>query len=479
MNLNPLARRGKIRAQCLVSAWRGVGLALFFGGMILGATPARAQAPDSDFVTARSISGQIIVTAPSPPSRLFSRVDVAADTNYIRLEPALLAIAAERFKISLWQQLGLSAYAPWSGKIFLVLHPAQSLDDGVTITGGPFLQAWDYRVTLPDVITRTRYARSLAAVFLLEIADRSGVGRGHSAEIPAWLADGLARTILAQDTKEMVLSAPNKSSLGALQSDLSGKVRGLDTLAFAHHVLENNPALTFDALTWPTDRQVNGEDGGVYLASAQLFVHELLRLDRGPEKIRAFLAQLSGHLNWQTAFFSAFQDDFQRPLDVEKWWALRVVAFAAHDPGPRRATTESNGLLAELLSVPATWRTTSNSLPVHVGISLQTALRNFSPADSGFILETKIRDLEIAQFRLGPPFNVLAAQYRRVLVEYLGGTKRAPPMLAANKHASVMLPRASLKETVKKLDALDAARRETETRLSLDLPAQNRGAAPH
>ena len=37
------------------------------------------------------------------------------------------------------------------------------------------------------------------------------------------------------------------------------------------------PALTFEELSWPTDAQVSGADGGVYRASAQLFVNDLLK----------------------------------------------------------------------------------------------------------------------------------------------------------------------------------------------------------
>ncbi len=89
------------------------------------------------------------------------------------MEPALLAVAAERFKLSVWQQLGLSFDTPWSGKIFLTLHPARSPDETVTITSNPFLNRWNYRVEFPDALVNTRYARALSAVLLLEIANRT------------------------------------------------------------------------------------------------------------------------------------------------------------------------------------------------------------------------------------------------------------------------------------------------------------------
>ena len=87
-------------------------------------------------------------------------------------------------------------------------------------------------------------------------------------------------------------------------------------------------------MSWPDEAQLSGADGGVYRASAQLFVNELLELKDGPAHLRAMLATLPEFYNWQTAFQSAFREDFPRPLDVEKWWALQVVNFVARDPGP-------------------------------------------------------------------------------------------------------------------------------------------------
>jgi Zn-dependent protease with chaperone function len=128
---------------------------------------------------------------------------------------------------------------------------------------------------------------------------------------------------------------------------------------------------------------LNGDDGGMYLASAQLFIHDLLALKAGPDKIRALLAQLAAHENWQSAFFTAFREDFRRPLDVEKWWALRVVSFAARAPGPQWTPAVSRDKLDAALAVPVNIRYASNSLPSYAEISLQAVLnRNYSAKGS-------------------------------------------------------------------------------------------------
>jgi hypothetical protein len=315
-----------------------------------------------------------------------------------------------------------------------------------------------------------RYARALSAVLLLEIANRSAAPGGHSAELPPWLVDGMAQQILGADSETVLLSDPVKKS-----HDLSWHEaqHGFDTLAAARKVLQNTPALTFDQLSWPTDEQMNGLDGGVYLASAQLFLSQLLALKDGPEKMRALLAELPAHLNWQIAFYSAFHNDFQRPLDVEKWWSLRVVNFVAHSPGPRWTSDVSRDRLAALLSVPVEFRADSNAFPSHAEISLQSAIRSLDPVQRENVLRTKVRDLALVELRLAAPFGQIADGYRVALSDFLGDLKKPRTVTSANKHG-VPNPQPNLAGTVGKLDALDFRRREAESRLAVLGPGTGR-----
>ena len=446
-------------------------------GLFLLLAVARAQSSFSDPNSVRSISGQFVVSSEADGAPIFQNL-ATTGTNVVRLEPALLAVAAERFKISLWQQLGLPPAAPWSGKIFLAVRPARSLDEGVTITSSPFLNRWSYRVEFPDALAPTRYARALSAVLLLEIANRSARADGHPAEIPAWLVDGLAQQVLAANGEKVVLSAPAKKTGELPVGRLNQTEHDFDPLTNTRQILQNLPVLTFDQLSWPTDAQADGADGGAYFASAQLFQHELLALKNGPARLRAMLAELPDHLNWQTAFFDAFREDFDRPLDVEKWWALRVVNFAARAPGPRWTTATSRERLAGLLSVPVEFRGDSNALPTHAEISLQAALQNLSPEQRDPVLQTKWRDLALVELRLAPPFGELADGYRIALADFLGGQKKPAAVSGANKHGSPMNRQASLADTLKKLDALDRRRREAEARSALPLPGNSSAVAP-
>ena len=384
---------------------------------------------------------------------------VVADTNLVRLDPALLAVSAERIKELLWHRIEIKD--AWRGQIYLALHPAQSLDESVTILSQPLPGGWKYRVELPDVISQTRFARALTGVLLLEFANRNAADR--SAEIPAWLTDGLSQQLLATGSPEFLLSSPDKVMNGLPVTWLQKTQHGVDPLAAARSVLKNHPALTFEELSWPTGGQLDGDDDGVYRASAQLFVSELLQLKNGPAQLRALLASLPQFYNWQLAFRSAFAGDFPRPLDLEKWWALAVVNFAARDPGPGWTLTVTRQKLDDILRVPVALRMTSNSLPARTDISLQAIIRNLEPDRQYTILQTKLRDLDLAQLRVARPYAVLTAEYRRAIGSYLGDRPaNAPaPSWAARLYRSLQKPSAA--STIKKLDALDARRRNLET----------------
>ena len=425
---------------------------------------ARAQISLPDTSSARSVSGQFIVTgAPSPAAGagLAARPEIATNTDFVRLEPALLAVSAERIKASLRRELDLNPNAPWRGQIFLALHPAQSTDEDVAIVSERFASGWNYQVRLPNVLPRTRFARAMTGVLLLEFANRNA--RARCAEIPVWLIDGLSRQLFADDWQEAILSSPAKMVNGLPVSRSVTTERGLDPLAGTRRILRNEPALTFEQLSWPTGAQLSGADGGVYRASAQLLVNELLELKNGRAHLRAMLEALPDCYNWQMAFQRAFRENFPRPLDVEKWWALQVVGFIARDPGPRWTPAVSRDQLDEILSVPVEMRMASNALPAHIKISLQAVIRNWDRARQVAILQTKLRDLELAQLRMAAPLAVLTDGYRRALADYLGLGSRAAPLLRRVKHPFTSSSKTTVNDTLKKLDALDARRRAIES----------------
>lgn len=452
-------------------------------GLFFFLAAARGQfSPFTEQQVVNSVSGQFIVTRVGGDEQMVRDPALAANTNIVHLKTGLLTVAAERFKISLWEQLGIPANANWSGKIYLQVHSASSPGETVTIRSTPFLDHWNYVVDLPDMLWKTRYARAMTGVLLLELANRTSKPGGHSAELPPWLVDGLAQQVLATDGDQIILSAPSQKGDDLLvnQINLLNRsklpVRGFDPLAASRQILQTQPVLTFDQLSWPSDAQMEGADGGAYLASAQLFQSELLKLKNGREKMRTMLAELPYYLNWQTAFFRAFGQDFQQPLDVEKWWALHVVNFALRAPGPRWPTDVSLVRLQEAMIVTVESRSSSNALPSYAEISLQDALRTLAPEQLDTVMQTKVRDLTLIELRLAPPFAGLAEGYRVALESFLGETMPAPVTLApaSNKHGAQRIRKISLEDTIKQLNALDLRRRDAETRSMIALQGNSR-----
>jgi len=474
--MKPLLHRciiASLHRSCVSTIHRFNALPVFFSAALFLSAAARAQMPLPDVSATRSsASGQFIVTGANPDSP--SVLPLAADTNadLVRLEPALLAVSAERVKQSLWRDLGVDASTPWRGRIYLVLHPAASPDEDVTIISRRFADVWGYRVELPDVLPRASLARALTGAMLLELANRDNAG-DRSAEIPAWLTEGLSQQLLAGGGPEMILSPPDKSVNGLPERRTVAVARGVDALAKVRPVLQDQPALTFDQLSWPEDAQLRGGDGGVYCASAQLFVNDLLKMNHGPEHLRAMLQMLPDYYNWQMAFRAVFAGEFPLPIDLEKWWALQTVSFTAGDAGPAWTPAVSRARLDEILSVPVEVRSSPTNLPEHSAIALQDVVRNFDSDRQATVLQTKLRDLGLVEWRMTPQFAVLADAYHRALADYLGSRSgTAPAARSAVTRPPSPPPNKSVADTVGKLDALDAQLRALEKPVKPQIPAQ-------
>jgi len=266
---------------------------------------------------------------------------------------------------------------------------------------------------------------------------------------------------------EVVLSTPEQTPDALRPRRQPYRERELDPLAGARRVLRRQPMLTFAQLSWPGADPSAGGSAEVYDASAQLFVAELLKLNDGPARLRRMLAGLPVCYNWQTAFQNAFADRFPRSVDLEKWWMLEVIAFLAQDSGPAWTPSVSAGRLDELLLVPAETRASTNALPDPVLLSLQTAIQTLTPAEQVAALPPRLRALQIARVRMAPWFQSLAADYVRVLADYLDLASRAGPAAwsVAGKHAARPALRWQADVAIKKLDTLDARRRALEGNL--------------
>jgi len=413
---------------------------------------AVAQLVSSGPNSVRSASGQFVVFAPPAASSPRSLAGLAANTNYISLQPALLVVSCERIKQKLWQALGTTA--AWRGKICLDLRPAQAPDERVVIIKERARGVWNYRVELPDLLERDRFVRAIVHVLLLEIANR-GAGV-QPAEIPTWLAEGLARELRASSEREIILPPPGWKVHGlSLGPQLVNDERWSNPLERAQKELRARPPLSFDQLSWPGDGQLDGLAGEGYRCSAQLFVNQLLFLKNGQSCLQVMLYQLPRYHNWQLAFLAAFRSHFGSLLEVEKWWALQAVQFTGRDLSRTWPSDESWRKLEEVLRSPVDVRTRTNQLPLHTVVSLQTIIREWDPARQLLTLQRTRYELDLLRPRVAPDTVPLLDDYAGLIQAYL--QKRAGSVPRPGKPTGPISDRVA-EEAIRQLEELDARR---------------------
>jgi hypothetical protein len=442
MSMNSKAMQGY--PAVLVAA-----IAVFLGAItcLVGAQPLS----NPDLVSARSHSGQFVVYAgrSSPPP--LSIANLLTNRSFVRLEPTFAAVSCERIKQLLTRELG--PIAPWRGHVYLVLYPAHGASDTITITSERFKGGWQYRVDFPDVVERSRYVRGVLQVLLLELANRTAETR--AAEIPLWLIEGFSQLLLASNEVEIILPPPRGNANGLNSTAMFVSTRKESLREQAQKRLRGRPALTFENLSWPTEDQLAGNKGDLYSGSALLFVGELLRLPDGPACLRAMLAQLPQNYNWQFAFLHAFHDSFERPLDVEKWWALSLAQATGRDLAQRLSAEESWQSLDQAVQAAVQVRTGANELPLQAELKLQTVIRDWDFVRQTQAIQTTLRELGLLRLRISQQFVGLAQDYSQVLETYL--QQRDHPGFVLPFTRKLARKRAA-ESAAQQLDALDARR---------------------
>ncbi len=405
----------------------------------------------SDLVSARSQSGQFVVYAGPSPGSIPPVLEPAKNTGFVRLEPTLVAVSCERIKQLLSREL--DAAAPWRGTIYVVLYPAKGASDPITITSERFKNDSHYRVDMPDVVERTRYVRAVVQALLIETANRAA--RAHAAELPAWLTEGISELLLASNEIEIILPPPRGSVSGVNLSTTEVRGRKEPLEEQAQKKLRGRAPLSFEELSWPTEEQLSGAASDVYSGSAHLFVGELLRLPEGRAGLRGMLAQLPQHHNWQFAFLKAFGSRFERPLDVEKWWALSRAQISGREPAQAWSPEDSWRRLDHALHTAVLVRTATNETPLRAEVPLQTVVREWDSTRQTQALEQTLRQLELLRSRIGQQFAGLVEDYHQAIKAYMERRDRGGAVLPFTRKAG---RRRAAETAIQQLDALDARR---------------------
>lgn len=409
-----------------------------------------AQIPPPAATPARSMSGQFIVFGSRTPA-LRPMPRAATNANWVSLEPTLVSVSAERIKQAVWRELGVTG--SWQNRISITLHPARSGDEPVNIVSDRSMGVWNYRVAMPDQISRERYLRALVQVVLLELANRDA--RGQPAEIPPWLTEGLTGQLLASHGPDLVINAPRLSLNGVTYNPpVTTDARPVSPLEKAHKILLGETPLTFEELSWPAPGQIDGSDGPQYRACAQLFTCELLKLRGGKDCLREFLGALPSYLNWQMAFLQGFKPHFTRPLDIEKWWALQSTGFAGRDLIQTWTYEDSWNKLAAALMASVDVFGSTNELPLLAEVKLQTIVRDWEPAKQEAVLRGKVGELESIRLRIAPELAGLTSEYRQAIDLYLN--QRNPSTSGGQQsHIAPGQIMRGQRDLLKRLDALD------------------------
>ena len=431
---------------------------VLLGLLVLAGLTLPAQAQPSATVVVRSRSDQFVVTAPSGLPRP-ARPPAGSSPTLVDLSPDFAAISCERIKEALLRELGIRdvfAESSSARRVPITLNlvaPAAAGGD-LAFAATRYLDRWDYRLQVPARVATEPFVRGVVHALLTMWANRNP--GAHAAEIPAWLTEGLTRHLASVSQVELVLDRPEaRGSQLPLEVSTRDNRQG-DPMHAVRDRLRLRPALSFTDFSLPP-ATMEADALEHYRDSVHVFVTELLRWKEGRERLRRMLGLLPQHLNWQTAFFRAFQPRFERAIDVEKWWALTLVAFTGRDPAQTWTPELACQKLDDVLTVQAELRQASLDLPRHGQVNLQTVVLGWDRAQQQLALEPVMRELAAIQMRLPAELAQVADQYRSVLGDFLekrGRSGYAPARKEEVPPTAAMLAR----QVVRRLDELDRRR---------------------
>lgn len=420
-----------------------------------------------------SMSGQFVVRDADGPGGRPVQLNKDTEAHYVRVDSTLLTVSCERIKHALLTEM--DAPDNWRDRIYIDLRHARTLNDTVIISSEPFGRDWNYHVSLPDTVERTRLVTSMVDVLLLEMANRKA---GRSAEIPTWLGFGLCEDILRSSDIELVLKPARPVGAGMTFSSLMISGTKTNALAIAHADLRAAPPLTLDQLSWPDETRLDGAEGETYRSSAQLLVHDLLELRDGHAAMRAFIQELPEHLNWQLSFLHAFRADFGSQLDLEKWWALRLVDFTGRDIFETWSPEVSWDKLEEIIRPVVEVRTRVNELPLRSEVKLQTIIEKWDVPRQVETLKERSKLLYSLRSRVSQEFAKLVDDYRRTIDVYLEKRREAGYLRTPLTREVMGLDEVE-RQTIADLNVLDSIREDLRPKPQILQSAEVKQDANH
>ncbi len=386
-------------------------LAVILGSILAAA--GLAALPERGVRTVNSTSGQFVVRGPVL-AQLSTNSEFAPST-LIELDPNILAVTCERIKQALLREL--TVVDAWRGRIYLEVNSTLPTNQAPIVFAKPYLDGWQYQVEVARLIEKPKLVSGLVQVLLMEIANRNAGLR--SAEIPLWLSEGMAQELAHESEAELVVTQPQRNvNLVNLSWQARQAVRR-DPLTEARERLQTHAALSFTKLGEALSHAAPEETWKTFQASAQLFVHELLRLPGGRPRLVAMLYELPSYLNWQTAFLDAFRGLFPRLLDVEKWWAVTLTHFTGQDPTQAWALPVALQKLDDALHPPVLISASRKDMPQRVRMTAQRIINEWDYLRQRIVLKGVTAQLFSIRLKSPPELVALVEEYRATIENYL------------------------------------------------------------
>ena len=437
-------------------------------GLLLAGRWAHAATPGppgGGEQTIRSRSGQFVVTGlPLPPP---SEAAPLPTSPWVALDPNLLTVSCERIKQAFLTEL--ADRDALRGRIVIGINPAMTNNQPPIIGARQFIDGWLYRMEVPREIEPLKLVRGTVGVLLLELANRNAGGR--SAVIPPWLAEGLTQHLFNNSETPLVVSNPRYTMNRVSVNTFARQAIRQDPLRDSRARLSTHAPLSFSRLGDPAPEEMPQETWRTFQACAQLFVHQLLQLPGGRQGVTHFLLLLPQHLNWQSAFTSAFSRRFPRLLDVEKWWAVLLVHFTGLDAMNAWSRDVAVLKLDEAIHPPVLVSPSRREMAQRTRMSLQQMISQWDYLRQRILLRQVVDQLVPLRLRMPPDMVPLVDEYREVLGAYVAQRDRTGAGRAASGIPATRAD-ALVKETVRRLDEIDAKR------LAFGNPAATTAASP-
>ncbi len=407
--------------------------------------------PLPGMIAVRSRSGQFVVYGNPPQPRSASRVTDPLGTNFVRLEPALVAVSCERIKQALLGELG--APDRWRGKLYIVLHPGVSPHETIQVSSSRFANGWLYRVDVPAAIEADRFVRTIVRLLLVEWINR--FNPGDMIDAPAWLSEGLAELVLDHSALELLVPPPTARPYSLRASTTVRQGWLTNHMVRAHQFLRVREPLGLDALVAPTQAVLLGDAALAFRYSAQLLVAELVQLPNGRAALCGFLDGLAFGTDQQSVLLRAFAPYFRSYADMTRWWELKTYHFTSRDLRTQTwPLKDALKKLDDILSVQILTRSDTNSPATRNTITIQSAIRDhWGQPWLKDTLQFKSAQLQALQLRVPVEIVELVVEYRNVLRNLAA---RAPRKQTAP--ARVGTVPALVGQAISQLNALDARR---------------------